>query len=158
MSTDGREENLDEEQKKRICGIVNVGCSPATAAKQVGCTVEAIRNEVSRDRQFAAAIRYAEASHEITHMKNVYTAAQEPKDWRASVWALERTYPDRYARRDPDVVTADQLAALVARLVDILIEEVSNPEDRERIMARMAELTSGSRASPKRGKGSTHET
>ena len=75
MSTDGREDSFDEQQKQRICGIVNVGCNLATAAKQVGCSVEAIRNETSRDRRFAAAIRRAEASHEITHMRNVYAAA-----------------------------------------------------------------------------------
>ena len=43
-------------------------------------------------------------------------AAQDPKQWRAAAWALERLYPERYGRRKPGTITHEQLFQLIAGL------------------------------------------
>ena len=134
--------DLDPIQKQQICSIVQLGCTPATAAKHVGCGRSAIHTAANRDPRFAADLRRAEAQNELTLMKNVFEAAQEPKNWRASVWSLERVYPERYLRHLPDAVTAEQLVSVVESLVDIVTDEVTDAQRRERIVVRIGEVTS----------------
>jgi hypothetical protein len=130
---------LTDEQKGRICGILSVGCDRQTAADFVGCSLAEIRQTMRLDADFLANVRRAEASIELSHMRNVQELAKEKKDWRASVWWLECRSPERFARRS-GTVTARQLKAFVAILVDMLSSEVSNADDRARIIARLRQL------------------
>ena len=133
--------DLNPIQKQQICSIMQLGCTQATAAKHVGCGRSAIRAAAGRDLRFAADLRRAEAQNELTLMKNVFEAAQEPKNWRASVWSLERVYPERYLRRLPDAVTAEQLVRVIESLVDVVADEVTDTQRRERIVVRIGEVT-----------------
>jgi len=133
---------LDPIQKQQICSIVQLGCTQATAAKHVGCGRSAIQAAADRDPQFAADLRRAEAQNELTLMKNVFEAAQDTKNWRASVWSLERVYPERYLRRLPDAVTAEQLVHVIESLVDIVADEVADTQRRKRIVVRIGEVIS----------------
>ena len=132
--------DLDPMQKQKICSIVQLGCPRATAAKHVGCTLSSIQSAARGDPQFAADLQRAEAQNELSLMKNVFVAAQEPKNWRASVWALERTYPERYLRRAPGTVSVDQLSRLVDALVNIVVEEMTDHSHRERVVRRVNEV------------------
>ena len=58
-----------------------------------------------RDADFAAEVRRAEAPVELSHMRNVQNAAQDGKNWRASVWWLERRSPERFGPRGAGTVT-----------------------------------------------------
>ena len=51
---------------------------------------------MQHDAEFVANVRRAEASVELSHMRNVQQAAKDKKDWRASVWWLERRSPERF--------------------------------------------------------------
>ena len=134
--------DLDPIEKQQVCSIVQLGCPRATAAKQVGCTISSIRFAAQGDPQFAAELQRAEAQNELSLMKNVFVSAQEPKNWRASVWALERMYPERYLRRAPETIPIDQLVRLVDVMVRLIAEEVNDPECRERIVRRVADIVS----------------
>jgi hypothetical protein len=131
---------LSDEQKGRICGILSVGCDRQTAADFVGCSLSDIRLAIQRDAEFLSNVRRAEASVELSHMRNVQQAAQEKKDWKASIWWLECRSPERFARRS-GAVSVRQLKAFVSILIDTLSREVSNAEDRQRVMARMRQIT-----------------
>ena len=92
---------LTDEQKGQICGILSVGCDRETAANFVGCSLADIRRAMQHDRAFAANVRRTEAGVELSHMRTVQEAAKEAKNWRASVWWLERRSPERFGHAAP---------------------------------------------------------
>lgn len=135
---------LTDEQQTQICGILTVGCDRQTAANYVGCKLAAIRNQMRRDSAFLARVLRAEASAEFNHMCNVQESAKGKKDWRASVWWLERRSPERFARRDPGTITVRQLKAFIAMLADALANDVTNAADRQRVLSRLQALAESS--------------
>ena len=130
---------LTEMQKAEICGVLSVGCDRQTAADFVGCALADIRRAMQHDPQFLARVRRAEASAELSHMRNVQESAATKKQWRASVWWLERRSPERFARR-AGAITARQLKAFVAIVSDAIQNEVQNAEDRQRTLVRLAAI------------------
>jgi hypothetical protein len=127
---------LTDEQKGRICGILSVGCDRQTAADFIGCSLTDIRRSMQHDSQFFADVRRAEAEVELKHMRNVQETARDKKDWRASVWWLERRSPERFARR-AGAFTARQLKAFITILGDLLREGVPNIEERQPLLDRL---------------------
>jgi truncated hemoglobin YjbI len=132
--------DLTDEQKGRICGVISVGCDWQTAANFVGCLLSDIRRTMQQDPQFAAGLHRAEAATELSHMRTIQQAAKETKNWRASVWWLERHSPERFGRRGAGVVTPRQIKAFMAILADTMREVVTNGDDRKQIMARLKTL------------------
>jgi hypothetical protein len=129
--------SLTRQQKDTICGILSVGCDRQTAADYVGCSLADMRCQMQHDGQFLADVRRAEAGTELSHMRIVQETAKTKKDWRASVWWLERRSPERFARRSPGAITMRQLKSFVAILVDALRENIASHEDRDRVIARL---------------------
>lgn len=147
----GRPPVLDDAKKGEICAILAVGCSRATAARYVGCHPDTIRNTAQRDPQFATALERAESKHEVKHLAFINEAAKEGKNWRAAAWALERKYPGRYGPRRPDFFTIEQMTHVLHQFADVILEEVPDAQKREKIMARLADLTAGLQSSAKTG-------
>jgi hypothetical protein len=136
---------LDADQRQRICAALAIGCPLRTAADLVGCELDAVHATARRDRAFLADIFRAEARFEFAHIKNVFDAAGDTKNWRASTWALERRFPDRYGPRRPHVVTAEQLSQVLAQLADVVIQEVPVARHRARILERLADVVAALR-------------
>lgn len=128
---------LTDDQKRDVRAILSVGCDRQTAADYVGCSLGDLRRVMQHDTAFRTSIRRAEASVELSHMRNVQETAKNKNDWRASVWWLERRSPERFGRRSAGAITARQLQAFVAILVDALKEDVRSEEDRSRIITRL---------------------
>ncbi|MEM8864187.1 MAG: hypothetical protein AAGF31_01420 [Planctomycetota bacterium] len=133
---------LTAEQKREVCTIAAVGCDRQIAARYLGCTAAELEAAVQADGQFARDLAQAEAGAELVHMKNLKEAAQEEKNWRASVWWLERRSPDRYGRRDARAFTPIQVQRFVESLSTIIAEEVRQADDRERLLSRLDTLAS----------------
>jgi hypothetical protein len=131
---------LTEDQKREAVAIVALGCDRETAAKYVGCTVQQLGDEARRDPGFAAEVRRAEAGCELGHMRVVQQAAREQKQWRASLWWLERRAPDRYARRDAGTVTRRELGRFLHAVAGGIAAEVRDEDDRRRVLDRLALL------------------
>ena len=87
--------HLTEEQQRDVVAILNAGCDRATASAYVGLTLEAWDQVLAADAEFTRQILRAEANARLTHMRNVYRAAGDAKNWRTSVWWLERYGPQR---------------------------------------------------------------
>jgi hypothetical protein len=131
---------LSDEQKNNICLYLSAGCDREAAAKLAHCSHWELHSAMTRDTAFAEKARHAEGASELAHVRNVQNAAQDVKNWRASVWWLERRSPERFGRRDAGTVTTRQLKAFVAQLVAIVIEELHDAGDRQRIVDRFDEL------------------
>jgi len=126
-------------QKGQICGILSVGCDRQTAADFVGCSIIDFTRAMQHNAAFSDSVRRAEAGAELHYMRNIQQAAKDEKNWRASVWWLERRSPERFARR-PGSITDRQLSAFTATLVEIVIEEIHEPQDRERLTVRLTHV------------------
>jgi hypothetical protein len=73
-------------------------------------------------------------------MRVVQQAAREQKQWRASLWWLERRAPDRYARRDAGTVTRRELGRFLHAVAGGIAAEVRDEDDRRRVLDRLALL------------------
>jgi hypothetical protein len=131
---------LDAIKKREIIAILSVGCSRRVAARYVGCSPKTIQNTAERDPDFAEGLRQAEERIELTQLKNIAAAARKAQYWRAAAWMLERTRPQQYASRRPDVVTREQLARLMVRFAQIVAEDVTVSRDRKTVIKRLDRL------------------
>ena len=106
------------EQAGQIVAILSVGCSQNMAAQYVGCSPATIQRTAERDPKFAKQLREAKGNAELGLVKNIRNAAKKEQYWRAAAWALERGFPEKYARRGPDVITVEQIGLLLAQFSD----------------------------------------
>src|SRR5580693_8951341 len=107
---------LDDYKQGEICAIVMVGGTRRLAAEYVGCHPETIRRTCLRDPQFAERLRKADCGPEINLLRAIQIATKDPKQWRAAAWALERLFPERYARRRPGAITPEQLDEVIRQI------------------------------------------
>ncbi len=131
---------LTAEQKVKICTVLSVGCDRQTAADYTGCSLADIRNTMDRDDTFFNEVRHAEAQAQFRHMLTVQEASHANKEWRASVWWLERRYPERFGRR-AGAVTVTQIRSFIVILGDLVRDGVSDDEQRERLISRLKGLS-----------------
>jgi hypothetical protein len=132
---------LDNTKQSEIVAILSVGCSQRIAARYVGCAPATIRRTAARDATFAGRLRKAACNAEVGLLQQIRNAAKKEQYWRAAAWALERVYPQRYARRGPDVITVEQIAAVLAEFAKILSEEVPVDRYRKRLLKRLSDLS-----------------
>jgi hypothetical protein len=132
----GRRPVLDEGKQREILAIRSVGCSQSVAARYAGCSPSTIQNTAERDPKFAEKLRQAKCNAEIGLVKNIRNAAKKEQYWRAAAWALERGFPEKYARRGPDVITAEQLAQILTQFAQMISQQVPIVEYRKNIVKR----------------------
>jgi len=150
MARRGRRPILDEIKQREILALLTVGCSRRTAARYVGCARSTIQNTAQRDPKFAEKLRQANYHAEIGFLKTIQKAGRKEQYWRAAAWALERTMPERYARRGPDVITVEQISHLLSQITDLIVEEVPVDRFRKNVVKRMELLTKSLGHGPKR--------
>lgn len=136
MARGGRPPVLDSVKRAQIVAILSVGCSQGVASQFVGCAVSTIQRTADRDPAFAEELGRAKSNAELALVKNIRNAAKKEQYWRAAAWALERGFPEKYARRGPDVITVDQIGRLLTQFTEIVIEEVPD-RYRKGILKRM---------------------
>jgi hypothetical protein len=131
---------LTDQQKGHIYGILTVGCDRQTAADFIGCSLMDFRNLMQHDAAFAKDVRRSEAEAELKNMRNVQDTAREKKEWRASVWWLERRSPERFGRRTAGSVTARQLRGYFTLLSQMLNERLPDEKDRQPFLDQLNKL------------------
>jgi hypothetical protein len=125
---------LDNVKQRELLAILSVGCSQTMAAKYVGCSPATIRREAARDAKFAEELAKAKGNAELGLVRNIRKAANKEQYWRAAAWALERMFPEKYARRGPDVLTVEQLAEVLDQLMERVMRHVPVGRYRQNII------------------------
>ena len=136
---------LTSAQRNKIKSMLNIGGDRSMAAGYARCHPATIRAEMRRDPEFANQVTQAELRNESSFLKVIHKAGKDPKQWRAAAWALERLYPERYARRKGNTLTEEQVQQLIAEMAEIVASELP-AKYRQRVFARLADLQSNYRS------------
>jgi hypothetical protein len=131
---------ISSEEQARVLGVLAVGCDRETGAAYIGRSPDDITRAMRNDPSFAKEVRRTEASVEVSHMRRLRDAAQDPKNWRISAWWLERRCPERYGARTPGSVTTKQLKAFIQVVGENLNTDIRDPIDRERVAGRLRQV------------------
>lgn len=131
---------LTDDQRRRVLGVLSIGGDRTMAAGYAGVTVHELRSAMRRDARLAIDIRGAEAAAEIGHMRRLEEASRNEKNWRISMWWLERVAADRFGRRPARTVSQSQLDGLFDEILVGLAEDIHSPGDRERMLRRIGRL------------------
>ncbi len=140
-----RKSNLDETKRREILAILSMGCSRATAAGYVGCSRHTIGKLAARDPGFARQLARAESLGQIELVKSVRASTHDNKQWRAAAWALERRYPEDFARRGPDCLTPGEIDEFLAEVTEIILQELPASRYRKAVLTRLWRLRPESR-------------
>lgn len=108
---------MTEDQRRRVIAALTIGASRDTAAAYVGVTRRELEEALAGDEGFAAEAQKSEATAEVSHLRNIHEAIKDQKNWRASVWWLKQTHPERYDRK-PENITDEQLREFIHQLLD----------------------------------------
>lgn len=128
---------LDESKRRQIIALIANGSSRRVAARYVGCAGTTITRTATRDPEFAAQLAHAEHIAEINLLRSIQKAGQIPKHWRAAAWLLERSNPEDFVLRQPDLVTEEQMATSLTQIAEALAEDL--PEENYRRAMRKLE-------------------
>lgn len=105
---------MTPEAEAKILRAVRLGVWPDRAATIEGIPTATMRAHRRRNKAFAAAVDAAEAEAESAIHGKILRHME--KQWTACAWMLERRWPQRWAKREPEVavsVTAEQAPAQV---------------------------------------------
>lgn len=131
---------LTESQQRDVLLIVGVGCDRSVAASYAGVDPRAIDATAEASGAFARELARAEANAELMHVQNIRQAAKDEKNWRASVWWLERVFPERYARKESGGVSPGDIQSLLQQVAEAIAESVQTSEERAALLRRIDSL------------------
>jgi hypothetical protein len=135
MAASGRPRSLDDAKRREIAALLTAGYPIHAAAEYVGCSPRTIKREIRRNSEFAERVRRAETAGQLEPLSTVRNAAKS--DWRAAAWYLERTNPDRFAKRNPVLLKPDEVLEQLDSIAEQMLHEVKDEPTRDRILRRM---------------------
>ncbi|QDU54317.1 hypothetical protein [Aeoliella mucimassa] len=148
---------MNESQQQHVVGTLQLGCPLDTAVELAGIEQQSLQDEMLANPAFARRVLQARATPEIRHMESIRKAADDVKNWRASVWWLERVMPDRYGRRAPNTVPEADFEKFVAELIELVSSEVRDHRDHDRLVARIRGLEARKKVSAAESEPETDE-
>ena len=92
---------MTAEAEDKILQTVRLGVWPDRAAQVHGISAGSMRAHKRRKPEFATALEKAEAEAEQFFHSRILNASS--RQWTAAAWMLERRWPARYAKREPEV-------------------------------------------------------
>ncbi|TWU25913.1 hypothetical protein [Bythopirellula polymerisocia] len=135
----GRPRALADPHKRReICSLIGIGAGFDEAARHVGCSVATIRREANRDPLFAEQLAVAETAAGLSPLRALRSAAST--NWRAAAWLLERTCPERFARRKPELLQPSEVRTMLDEIASIMADEITNKAELKNMCQRLDEL------------------
>lgn len=109
-ATEMTPENIED-----IIRTVRLGLHPDRAAQAHGIAPATMRSHKKRHPEFATRLKEAESSGERGFLGTLIGHCD--KQWTACAWMLERRWPERWAKREPEakpVTRAEVEAAMIA--------------------------------------------
>ena len=98
---------LTQQTRDALVRAVEGGLNLTAAAESMGLPAATARAWKLRDATFATAIAGAQARWEARLVAKIEGAAEEPRNWAAAAWLLERRLHTRWGRREHATVTVD---------------------------------------------------
>ncbi len=129
---------LDDGKRREISALLTAGYSFTAAAKYVDCSRRTINREIERNPEFAERVRRASIVGQMDALTTVRQAARS--DWRAAAWYLERTNPQRFAKRNPALFKVEELTEQIESVAVIVMDEVEDEDTRDRIIRKLAAI------------------
>src|SRR5215211_6162774 len=111
----GRRRMLDEQKKAEICALVEKGSSVEEAADTVGVSLRTVQREMKLDEDFDHELKL---SLRATPNPEKIMQSAARAHWRAAAWLLERSDPEKYAKRRPNSASPRQLQAAVRFVIE----------------------------------------
>jgi transposase len=110
----GRPTKLTPKLQAEICTSLGTGAYVETAAALHGVSKVTLYEWFKRGNSgeepyvgFLNAVKRAEAASEQAALMKIVEAGEDPKNWTAHAWRLERKHPDRWGRREKVDLTID---------------------------------------------------
>lgn len=120
----GRPTKLTAAVQRKIVKAIKAGATHDLAALYAGISRTSFydwkaRGEAGEEgfTNFSDAIELAEGKGAVDLLEKIKTAAQDPKEWRAGAWLLERRYPDMYGRQKLDINHSGTVALTWADMI-----------------------------------------
>lgn len=129
---------LTTAQREELLNFFPTGGDRLTVCEFVGVTPLQLQLEMKRDPAFAEAVARAEARVELNQMSKVLKASNDEKNWRTSVWWLERRERQRQRMRSPH--NEEALFELIDAVARALSEELSDDDQARRIIERLFDI------------------
>jgi hypothetical protein len=135
---------LDKLECEKLLQVIKLGCPSATAGKYVGLTREQLEALLLRDEDLSRAVLRAEAEAEVRHMGNVHKAAGDEKNWRTSVWWLER-HGMVVPELDPDQPGYNEAVMFaLEKFASLIVEEIPDVLRRQSLMTALLHVAAES--------------
>jgi hypothetical protein len=113
---------LEPAKRAILLKLLARGLSLRSAARYVGCHPATITRTAARDPEFAQQLAEAEEALPLMALDRLTAAVNDPRNWRAAAWILERTHPERFAPRKPQAITPEQIGDVINRVLDTVSE------------------------------------
>ena len=95
----------------RIRRAVRNGCSREAAAGLAGISATTLYEWQREFPQFSQGLQKADSEFEAVCVASIRKAGQNPRNWTANSWLLERKFPQRYGKVDRHVIRAQHEVA-----------------------------------------------
>ena len=141
----GRPRKLqDKKTRKAFLVAMQAGLSRRIACKCFGCNLKTLDRECKSDPTFKAQVENARKLGKVTALSKIIRS----NDWRAAAWYLERVHYQEFARKNPDVVTKDQLNAAISAVIAMLFSGQAPRSEQEALAKIQGHLTGPVHESP----------
>jgi hypothetical protein len=131
----GRPREFTYQRRREMLDHVGQGATLEEAARIVGVSLRTVQREARHNDHFDHDLQLAVHAAPVDPEKLVARAART--HWRAAAWLLERTDPDRFARRPPNSCSPETLREFGAWLIETALE-ATPPEHRGAMYRRMS--------------------
>jgi hypothetical protein len=130
----GRPREFTYERRRELLEHVSQGATVEEAAQIVGLSLRTVQREAKHNEHFDHDLQLALHAAPVDPHQLVLRAART--HWRAAAWLLERTDPDRFAKRPPNSCSYGTLQDISDWLIETALE-ATPPEHREGVYRRM---------------------
>ena len=122
----GRRRALNQKNKVEVCNHIAHGATVEEAADTIGVSLRTVQREAKLDEDFDHELKLAQGTAPDP-LRMMQTAART--HWRAAAWLLERTDPDRYAKRPASSASPEQFEQALTFILEAALEATA-PERR----------------------------
>jgi hypothetical protein len=130
----GRPREFTHQRRRELIDHIGQGATVEEAAQIVGVTLRTVQREAKSNEFFHHDLQLALHAAPADSEKLVRRAART--HWRAAAWLLERTDPDRFAKRPPNSCSPETLMDISNWLIESALE-ATPPEHRSAVYGRM---------------------